>query len=685
MTTYKSYVGAEDINFWDGLTRTFTRSTSTGGSLTLNKVGAVVDILNVYGDGTAFTDVTISSAISHIGSNTAFLMLTPGTWTISDDVTIPVNLPLIISAGAVISVDSGKTLTINGDVKAGKYQIFSGSGSVAGMGAIEIVFPEWWGATRDGSTLDTAAINKALAIGGGIYFTKGTYLAAGDTLVGASNSHLIFEKGAVLKLDRTVSSKTLLSFVSKSNITLENPAFDLNQNGSVSDIALKLNASTNVVIKNPRIINTGVTRNWPTTAAYGYGVYLLGAWEDVKIHNIYAADIMYPVITEPSSTGNDLSVSKGRLEYLSGDGVEINVPTGSAENIEVEGLTLYKVGSNAATKGFGVGMSGGVGTTIKKVNVHDNKFIQCDFQGVHVEDGCERVNVHDNEFEDCGAGTGTSGFGAAVYVAATNATRLSKKVKIHDNSIKATTDCDYGIYAGGTQNTDDCEFTNNIIDMAGVGKGANIGSSFRRAKVNDNTVKNSSGPGMTISCPYSQVRGNICYDDDTSSQTYGIEYTSGAAYTIFAENILVGNATDAFLATSAPDGARFVNNIEAADQLVGFTVSSSVANTVGSYHFDGPISYKQRMTVDDAAYSVTRYDAYVAYTALSVGRQVTLPVVNLQNGHEVIIKDESGGAGTYNITIVPGSGTIDGVASVAISANYGTKRLRWNGTTWFTV
>ncbi|MDP2688963.1 MAG: hypothetical protein Q8P48_02510, partial [Deltaproteobacteria bacterium] len=75
----------------------------------------------------------------------------------------------------------------------------------------------------------------------------------------------------------------------------------------------------------------------------------------------------------------------------------------------------------------------------------------------------------------------------------------------------------------------------------------------------------------------------------------------------------------------------------------------------------------------------------IAYTSLTAERQVTIPVTNIQTGHEVVIKDEAGDAGTYNITIVPGSGTIDGAASVAISANYGIKRLRWNGTTWFTV
>lgn len=541
------------------------------------------------------------------------------------------------------------------------------------------------GATGDGVTNDTTALTTAFALQKKIYVPRGTYLVTGDLLEGVSDQHIYFEPGAVLKITTTASSKKILNYSTKSNIVLENPTFDLNQAGAISNIGLNLSVSSRVMINNPRIINSAVTRSWPTTAAYGYGIYLLGAWQDVKIHNIYASDIMYPLITEPSSTGSDLVASKGRIEYISGDGVELNVPTGSCEDVEVEGITFYKVGSNAATRGFGVGMSGAAGTTVKKVSVHDNKFIQCDFHGTHVEDGCERVDIHDNHYEDCGAGTGTSGLGAAVYVAVTNATRLSRKVKIHDNDIKATTGCDYGIYMGGSQNTDNCEAINNTVDMAGVGKGLLIGSVFRYAKVMDNTAKNANGPGMTVSCSYSQVKNNICHDDNTSTQTYGIEYTSGADYSIFEGNILVGNATGAFLATSVPDGARFINNIEAEDQIVGLAVSSSTANTVGSYKIDGPIAYGQRRTVADAAHAATRYDAYIAYTSLSAGRQVTLPVTNIQAGHEVIVKDESGAAGTYNITVVPSSGTIDGAASVVINTNYGSKRFRWNGTTWFTV
>lgn len=49
------------------------------------------------------------------------------------------------------------------------------------------------------------------------------------------------------------------------------------------------------------------------------------------------------------------------------------------------------------------------------------------------------------------------------------------------------------------------------------------------------------------------------------------------------------------------------------------------------------------------------------------------------------VKDESGGAGTNNITIdTSGAETIDGVNSITISVDYGAAHLYSNGTNWFT-
>ena len=66
----------------------------------------------------------------------------------------------------------------------------------------------------------------------------------------------------------------------------------------------------------------------------------------------------------------------------------------------------------------------------------------------------------------------------------------------------------------------------------------------------------------------------------------------------------------------------------------------------------------------------------------------TLPAAAAGNaGQSWIIKDESGGAATHNITIKTAGGTIDGVAGgtgKVINTAYGILRVYSNGTNYFT-
>jgi hypothetical protein len=50
-----------------------------------------------------------------------------------------------------------------------------------------------------------------------------------------------------------------------------------------------------------------------------------------------------------------------------------------------------------------------------------------------------------------------------------------------------------------------------------------------------------------------------------------------------------------------------------------------------------------------------------------------------------MVKDESGGAQSNNITVTPQTGTIDGVASKVIGKNYGSFLFYSDGSNWFTI
>jgi len=76
----------------------------------------------------------------------------------------------------------------------------------------------------------------------------------------------------------------------------------------------------------------------------------------------------------------------------------------------------------------------------------------------------------------------------------------------------------------------------------------------------------------------------------------------------------------------------------------------------------------------------------IAVTNTGSTRTVTIPTEDIsREGAIFIIKDESGGANSNNITVATeASETIDGASSVAITADHGVVRLYSNGTHLFT-
>jgi len=131
-TITKGKIAREDLRYWSGNSAyTFTRTTSTGGSQTVTKIGNVVDVIGAY--GTDFT--AIENAVSNISGN-CIIELGPRAWTISDDLTIPAGSILRVVDGGTLTISSGKTLTLSsGYIDAGHYQIFAAysSGVLAGL------------------------------------------------------------------------------------------------------------------------------------------------------------------------------------------------------------------------------------------------------------------------------------------------------------------------------------------------------------------------------------------------------------------------------------------------------------------------------------------------------------------------------------------------------------------------
>ena len=94
-----------------------------------------------------------------------------------------------------------------------------------------------------------------------------------------------------------------------------------------------------------------------------------------------------------------------------------------------------------------------------------------------------------------------------------------------------------------------------------------------------------------------------------------------------------------------------------------------------------------RTAISDANYTIARTDVYVAMTALSSARTITLPsAATFAPGQPLYIADESGNAGTYTITIAAaGSDLIAGQSSASMTFGYQKLIFHSNGSNLWTV
>lgn len=144
-TAITSKIGRQDLGMYDGVSTTFTRRTSAGGTFTLSRIGNMVDVCSAYGDSTTRTAAILNFCTSTIGTtNTLGLDFGVGEWTIDVDASIPANMIPVVNPGASFAISSGKVLTFGAQVVAGSYRIFTGAGTVA-FAAGSFVKTSWFG------------------------------------------------------------------------------------------------------------------------------------------------------------------------------------------------------------------------------------------------------------------------------------------------------------------------------------------------------------------------------------------------------------------------------------------------------------------------------------------------------------------------------------------------------------
>jgi hypothetical protein len=114
-------------------------------------------------------------------------------------------------------------------------------------------------------------------------------------------------------------------------------------------------------------------------------------------------------------------------------------------------------------------------------------------------------------------------------------------------------------------------------------------------------------------------------------------------------------------------------------------VSQPFPATVGNYYAaslqGGLVLHRSTLsssTTINSSYCIT------GVTSTAAARTVTLPATVPDSGWTLIVKDESGGAATNNITVAGNGHNIDASASLNITTNYGVLRIYSNGSQYYT-
>lgn len=224
----------EDLRLWDGVERNASRRDSYGGVLVGSKVGNYVDVLTVYGQSTGLTGITISSALSSVGTKVVTFIFTPGIWQINSNITIPSNIVSRVPAGVTFVVASGKTLTFDGPIIQDHPTWYSGSVTVNSGRTISGDLTVIGDITVNDATVggDLSVAGAATIDGDYIYRATGTDVPVTDGGTGASTaagarvnlsvdgitmldtSELIYS-GSGAKSATTVSNSTLASASAK--------------------------------------------------------------------------------------------------------------------------------------------------------------------------------------------------------------------------------------------------------------------------------------------------------------------------------------------------------------------------------------------------------------------------------------------------------------------------------------
>jgi Pectate lyase superfamily protein len=320
---------------------------------------------------------SLAEAIKAIGTEKAVLMIRLEQ-PIRANLRVPANITLQFFPRAFLNIASDVTVTIDGTLHAGLFQIFSGPGTVTLSGPLIQAYPQWWGGRGDGITDDTLAIQKAINSARNIYLSNGTYVIGKIT---PANTYLE-NKLLTLRSNISISGNGRTSVLKLKDHLLDNPddnsgnahmmgGYDLSSI-TIKSISFDMNGSHNLT-------PPGKIRN-------AMAIFIMGG-NNVAINNCSFMNCAgHNMITLRESQagqksynaliGNNSLLNGGR--YVGNGTVNINNPDFSFvyvvwDNSIVEGNLIQQENIDIGMSNY----SGGIEIHGNNIKVLNNKIIGC--------------------------------------------------------------------------------------------------------------------------------------------------------------------------------------------------------------------------------------------------------------------------------------------------------------------
>lgn len=461
----------------------------TVGSLTI--MNDEVDALWQYGSGSTYTNATVMSACTAVGSDSKTIFIRNGTWTIGANVDFTGTCPNAVFKFANGAIFSHGSYTISiPKVEAGDYQIFSGTGAVT-YGDSNVVMSTWHGSGATGIHKALDGTLKTLKI------PVGTYQ---DVVIDKSDITLIVSEGAVFQ----TSSAGLVPAIKFSGVS------GVEVQGRIVADGNKANNSHSYTAANLGWVYGTVAVYSSSYLSLG-DIYVYNAWHDAvaldtmtfsTIKNITAKDTsMRGFVIYSACTDNDIqsvivtgtsTTKAARIGGVEGSLAYRNHIGSITAKSVVDGVDIERysakttIGSiivDTASAGNGVKINDSDNVSINSIQVHT-----IGYHGVYIlsaSDGTSNVNIGNIIATYCGSLTGAYN-GLSIYASGGKTTQGINIGQITSNYNGTTAGNGVYIWNDGSSTIQDINLKSIIansnyvygvlIDDAGTNKRINLGN-----------------------------------------------------------------------------------------------------------------------------------------------------------------------------------------------------------------